>query len=186
MKDGTRPFFYLALSVILTALTAVGCNSNIEDPQESQNQVTVASVVPLQACVDYDGVMMDVDGDGTEEPVYFGVAQDVKLQSRIRGNTGINKFSDVIFSSVTISYALSSGVNPPERIEAVTITVPADGFATQGIETVLGRDVVPPGFFGPGVTGTIYLRFRGEDAQGLPASATGQIPLATASVCDTI
>ncbi|HHN73853.1 MAG TPA: hypothetical protein ENK10_01360 [Acidobacteria bacterium] len=181
MMEKVRIWSPLAALGLVAALTLVACNNATDDLETSENVVTVSSVDPLNACVDVDGKLVDLDGDGTKETtVYSSVLQDINFDSRLRGQSN-GVWSDVIFSSVAINYTLE-GNAPPNRNEAVTITVPAGGTATQELTTVLATDIAA-GFFSLGEKGRIDLIFRGKDASGKPMTARGQIPVETATSC---
>ncbi|MDQ7008138.1 MAG: hypothetical protein Q9Q40_12995 [Acidobacteriota bacterium] len=183
MMEKLRVWSPLAALGLVVVLTAVACNNATDDPGVSENVVTVSSVNPLTACVDVDGELVDLDGDGTKETtVYSSVTQTINFDSRLRGQAG-GAWNDVIFSSVDINYILD-GSAPPDRSESVTITVPAGGTASQELTTVLATDIAA-GFFSLGERGRIDLVFRGEDASGEPMTARGQVPVETATSCGT-
>ena len=181
MMERLKNWLPLVALGLVAAVTMVACNDSTDDPGISENLVTVSSVAPLNACVDVDGKLVDLDGDGTKETtVYESVIQEINFDSRLRG-TAAGAFNDVIFSTVNINYILD-GSAPPNRTEAVTITVPAGETAAQELTTVLATDIAA-GYFSLGEGGRIDLIFHGEDASGEPMTARGQIPVETATGC---
>lgn len=174
----TKAPLLIALICVLAVVSA-GCNSDTDDPGISVNNVTVASISPTDACVDIDGEPTDTDGDGTvDSNVFTSVLQQIAFDSRTRNNFSVH--NDVIFSAVDIDYIMTAGPAPPNRTDAVTITVPAGGTASTGLNTVQARDV--PSFDSTS-RGAIRLTFRGEDVTGEPATATGQTELHIATIC---
>jgi hypothetical protein len=169
------------LSVLAAlALVAAGCNSSTDDPEVSENIVSVASADPTEACVDYDGE----DQDGTI--VFTGVLQSILLESRARGTSPPSVWQDVVFSDVRISYEMDvDGAipAPAPRTEAVQVTVQAGGATEYPMTTVEAVDVAD-GHFERGDRGRIVLEFHGEDVSGKPATASGNIRLFTASECE--
>ncbi len=173
---------YSVCLAALLMLVVVGCNDFTDDPEISNNLVNVSSFSPLSACVDYDGELVDTDGDGTTDTTVFtSVVQDVSFDSRVRGGGG-STFNDVIFTSVNISYSVTGGTAPPPRNETITVTVPAGGSASVPVTSVIAGDI--PGNFGATTRGNIVMTFSGADASGEPASATGRTPIETANICN--
>lgn len=183
MAERARGLTGLALLLALS-LPAGGCNSSTDDPDVSDNLVTVAGADPTEACVDWDGEPgEDANGDPVTE--FFGVNQSILLQSRPRGAVEDSVWQDVIFDEVRIAYEMEEGLAPPPRVEAVSEgTVPAGGTLDYPMETVLGSDVANPAYFEQGARGRIILEFRGENVAGKPATAEGNIRLFTASICE--
>jgi hypothetical protein len=175
---GTRSTGLVWLAILAGfAVILAGCNSATDDPDVSDNLVSVASADPTEACVDYDGE----EQDGSI--VYSGVLQDITLESRPRGGSGDSVWQDVIFDEVVITYDMDEGAAPAPKTEAVQVTVPAGGTTDYPLVTVEAVDVADPTLFERGASGRIVLEFRGENVSGKPASASGNIRLFTASIC---
>ena len=175
-----RPVLVLAV-VALAAFLLAGCNSATDEPDQSDNLVSVDSFDPLAACVDVDGEMVDVDGDGTKEQVFMDVVNTANFVSRMRGDAS-SSFNDVTFTDMEIRYDMRVGTPPPTRREAVTITVPAGGTASADITTVQAYDI--PVYFHLGDEGDIVITFRGKDASGEKATTRARLPLYTRTVCE--
>ena len=181
MKSWTRIVLGLALLLAGAALL-VGCNSENDDPDESGNRVTIDSFAPSNSCVDYDGSLVDVDGDGTEEVVFIDTVNTVNFASRVRGSSS-SAFQDVIFTEMDVIYEYSVGSPPPDRRDiAVNVTVPIDGTATLPVTTVLAQDASV--YFDGSTRGNIRLNFRGEDAAGKPYSTSGAMEIRSVTVCE--
>lgn len=179
MRTHVRP----VILVLMVVAFAYACNDATDDPEVSDNLVTVAGFSPSSACADFDGVPIDEDEDGTIDFIAFiAVNQNVMLDSRIRGNTPNSEFLDVIFTSVDIEYAITGGTAPADRTDLITVTIPAGGNATVGITTILAGDI--SGNFMSGTSGSATMTFRGADVTGEPVSAVGQTPIESANVCN--
>ncbi len=177
----TRNWLPLVLLMAVVALVAIGCNSSIDDPDKSENQVTVSGAKPTEACVDVDGELIDEDGDGTKESrVFTSFEQTIGFSSRVRAGAK-GPFHDVIFTSVDIAYSMGRSA-PPNRTEGVTITVPSGGTSNHGMTTILSTDTAA-GYFILGDKGWIDMTFRGKDAAGKPMTATGRFQVRTATAC---
>lgn len=166
-----------ALLVAAAAALLCGCNDATDNPTKSESLLAVAKVDPPTACIDIDGTL-----NGQGQTVYTGVNQEVILESRVRGTSGSSAFNDVIIEEYEIRYEMNPGFPPPNRVQGVSITVPADGLSeATSIATVLPQDI--PTYFSATDRGTIVVIFRGHDVGGEPASATGRIPIITATEC---
>jgi hypothetical protein len=177
----SAPVLMLALALALVG--AFGCNSATDDPDVSNNLVTVSSFDPVDACADYDGELADLDGDGTEDDVvYTDVVQQVNFDSRMRGSGEPSAFNDVIFKQVRYDYEFDAGTPPPSRVEDITVTVPAGGGASVGLTTILAQDVRD--FIDGATRGSVKLTFTGEDAAGEDAEvAVGYTPVNPKTIC---
>ncbi len=181
MKSWTR--IVLGLAVLLAgAALLVGCSSENDDPKESGNRVTIDSFSPSNACVDYDGELIDTDGDGTLDTVVFvDTVNTVNFASRVRGSS-TSAFQDVIFTEMDVIYEFSAGTPPPDRLDiAINVTVPVNGTATLPVVTVLAQDAAV--FFDGATRGNVRLRFRGEDASGKPYSTSGAMEIRSVTLC---
>ncbi len=171
----TRTTFAIAaLGAVL--LLASACNSGTDDPDVSQNILSVALVSPTTACVDYDG-------DGT---AITNVLQNFTIQSRVRGTaTGTSAvWNDAIIEAADISYTMTDGLGdiPAKRI-GVTLTVKANNTGTTSVETV-SVAYVAQYFNTPGREGQITLRFSGHDAGGEALQISPvTVPVASAGAC---
>ena len=181
MKSWTRIVLGLVLLLAGAALL-VGCSSENDDPQESGNRVTIDSFSPTNACVDYDGSLIDADGDGTEDDIVFiDTVNDVAFSSRVRG-TSTSAFQDVIFTELDIAYDFSAGTPPPDRPDiAINVTVPAEGTATLPVTSVLAQDAAV--FFDGTTRGNVRMTFRGADAAGKPYSTKGALEVRSVTIC---
>lgn len=170
--------------LVVVLLLGFGCNSATDDPDVSDNLVVMTSADPTEACVDYDGVEEDVNGVPTI--VYTGVTQTINLESRPRGTGGTSAWQDVIFTDVTITYEMDSGLAPPPGTFPVAgqLIVTSGGATAYPMVTVQAEDIADPNYFESGSRGRIVLEFSGEDVSGKPATATGNIRLFTASECE--
>jgi len=181
-----KEWMYAAGFMLLVAAAALvaGCNSATDDPNQSSAIVTVSSVSPSEACVDYDGTPQDTDGDGTPDTtVYESVENTVNFESRLR-NSDSGAFRDVIFSRVDILYEMTAGPQPPNRLgEQITVSVPAGGTASLGLTTVLANDVAA-GFFDGTSRGSIRMVFHGQDVAGEPQRTEGSVPIRSVTVCN--
>jgi hypothetical protein len=172
----------LAALAALLLLGTVACNEATDDPEISDNLVTVAGFSPLSACVDYDGEPVDENGDGTADFTTFtSVVQTVTFDSRLRGSSS-GPFLDVILTNVDVAYDLINGTNPAARTETITVTVPAGGTASVPVTSVLASDIAA-GNFGSSTTGNILMTFRGADATGEPVSTVGRTPVESVNFC---
>jgi hypothetical protein len=155
------------------------CSDSIDGPKTSENQVAVTSVTPPEACADVDG-----DSSG----VIFNVLQTFNLTSRTRGSTDQGSvWSDVVFDHVDIGYAMNDALPAPAaRVnQAISpATVKVNGTTLFPLTTVLAADIGPGAPLSTaGRSGTISVRFRGQDIAGNPMTATAAVPLATANSC---
>ncbi len=165
----------------IAALLLAGCNSATDDPDQSENLVNVDSFEPIAACVDVDGKLVDVDGDGTKDQVFYDVINTANFMSRMRGQAE-SAFNDVTFTTMEIRYDMRIGTPPPRREEGVQITVPAGGTATADITTVQATDI--PVYFHGGEIGDIVITFRGRDASGEKAVTRARLPIYTRTECE--
>jgi hypothetical protein len=180
-------FTLLAIALVAPALVLLAaCNKAIDDPSTSENQVTVAAVQPDTACVDVDGTLQQGSTAGI---TYQDAIQKLTFDSRVRGTTDAGSvWSDVIFTSIDVSYEmLDGGATPaPWVARPVSITVPANGTKTATLVTV------PVAYIGPGLPletpgrlGVITMVFHGTDAANQPYSTSVRIPLGTYTQCLT-
>lgn len=154
-----------------------GCNDATDHPTKSESILSVSKIDPPAACIDIDGTQ-----NAQGQTVFTGVNQEVILESRVRGSSGSSAFNDAIITEYEIRYEMNPGFPPPNRIQGVSITVPADGLSqSTSIPTVLPQDI--PTYFSSTDRGTIVIIFRGHDVGGEPVSTTGRIPMVMASEC---
>ncbi len=179
-KRMTRLFLVLAVAGLATVLLA-GCNSATDDPDQSENLVNVDSFDPVAACVDVDGKLVDVDGDGTKDQVFYDTINTANFTSRMRGQAN-SAFNDVTFTTMEIRYDMKIGTPPPRREEGVQITVPAGGTASVDITTVEAPDI--PVYFHGGEVGDVVITFRGRDASGEKAVTRARLPIYTRTECE--
>lgn len=171
-----RNLTYYAAGLAVLGLIAggAGCNSATDDPDTSENQISVAAVSPTTACV-------DVDGDGT---TIYNVLQDFTLQSRTRGSNGGAVWNDAYINSVDITYTMDDGGSvPPPLSLGLSLTVKANSTGTTPVETV-PVSYIPAYFPAAGRLGHITLKFKGRDAGGEVVSVRPvDVPLRSADVC---
>ncbi len=180
MRTGMLAAFALILAV---AGLAAGCSDATDDPGISGNLVTVSGVDPTEACIDVDGELVDLDGDGTEETVFTSTENSINFTSTLRGSSS-GDFKDVLFTSMDVVYVITAGPVPPNRLnELISIEVPAGGSADFGMTTVEAQDIID-GFFTGATEGSVRVTFRGADLSGEPASTTAQMPIRAVSVCE--
>lgn len=177
----------LALGCLALVLP-LGCNKSIGDPSDAENQVTVASVDPNMVCADIDGTIQQGSGGGNTV-VFYDAKNKLTFESRVRGNADItsNVWSDVIFTSVDITYQMNDGGPAPapwfDR-PAPAITVKANSTTTVDMITVPVADIGPGAPLDTaGRLGVVTMVFHGKDAANQPATASVKIPLGTYNAC---
>lgn len=175
----------LGLLAIALAILAAGCNSSTDDPGISGNLVSISAIDPTEACVDVDGALLDLDGDGTKDDLVFVSTENaVNFESITRGLEPPTGFKDVNFTRMDVVYEITAGPQPPSRLnEGIAITVPAGGTAEFPLTTVFAQDIID-GFFTGDTRGSIRITFRGADLAGEPATTTGLLPIRAVSVCE--
>ena len=84
MKRTSKTTLLMLLAAGSLAVFAVGCNDATDDPDVSDNLLTIESVSPTTCCVDVDGQIFDTDGDGTTDTtVVTGVTQRFTIGSTV-------------------------------------------------------------------------------------------------------
>ncbi len=184
--------FVIVLALGCFALVLpMGCNKSIGDPSDAENQVTVANVDPNMACADIDGTVQQSGEGGGGTVVFYDAKNKLTFESRVRGNADMTDsvWSDVIFTSVDITYQMNDGGDAPAPWigrPAPAITVKANSTTTVDMITVPVADIGPGRALAEsGRLGVITMVFHGKDAANQPATASVKIPLGTYNACQS-
>ncbi|UCF66368.1 MAG: hypothetical protein JSV80_11285, partial [Acidobacteriota bacterium] len=94
------PLIFVAALLGAFVIVVVGCNETLDDPDISENIISIVSVEPRNACVDVDG-----DESGT----FWSIEQTINFQSRLRGTT-LSNFNDVVFTRVQFDYLVTNTI----------------------------------------------------------------------------